>query len=134
MSRSTLTFILAVLLIPAAVFSLAYYFSMSLKADLSDLTSALDSIESSILADDGKNSEVMELSVDTFNKKWKICSERWCFFFDHEQIHQVELMRTDLVSEVRNTEYKAALITVSKIRCAFDMMSEHDALSISNFF
>lgn len=134
MSKSTIIFILAITLIPATVFSVAYYFSVSLKSDLSDLTVSLEQIEELIAGNEKISSEKLKESVDAFNKKWKKYSARWCSFFDHEQIHQVEFMRSDLESEVFNLEYSAARITVSKIKCTFDLMSKHDALNVSNFF
>jgi len=134
MSKSTMVFIVAIIFIPAAVFSVAYYFSETLKSDISLLVSNIEKIESA-MSDNSEeaNNKVAEF-MNVFNKEWEKRSMRWCFFFDHEAIHQIDLMRAELEAEVIIGEYNAATITLTGIKRAFEMLSEHDSLNVSNFF
>ncbi|MBQ8164947.1 MAG: DUF4363 family protein [Clostridia bacterium] len=134
MNKSTVMFVSAVIIIPAVVVSLAFYFSKTLKADISMLTSVMDEIDDMVVDDGYENKEYISQKLDIFNKKWKSCSEKWCFFFDHEAIHQIDIMTAEFESEIDNEKYGSALITSARIKRAFDMLSEHDTLNVSNFF
>lgn len=132
-SKSTIIFVVAIVFIPAVVFSVAYYFSVSLKSDIFELIKNVNSIEKAISEEPDTDMSV-EKFVSDFNKEWDERSERWCFFFDHEEIHQIDSMRAELEAEVKNGMYDAARITSARIKCAFEMMKKHDSLDVSNFF
>lgn len=133
MSKCTATFIIAIVFIPTAVFSLAYYFTSFLKTDISEMISDVENIEKSI-SDKVETGISAEEFVKVFNEDWKRKSEKWCFFFDHESIHQIDFMRAELEAEVGAGEYNAARITAARIKCAFEMLQAHDSLNVSNFF
>ena len=136
MSKSTIIFITAIIFIPTAVFSLAFYFSRTLKQDIDELTSKVELIENNLVFDEGDNEDNEKISMLTENLKNKgaECSNQWCFFFDHEEIHNIQMLITELETEAENGNYYAAMVSSSRIKCSLELLSKHDALDLSNFF
>ena len=136
MSKSTIIFITAIIFIPTAVFSLAFYFSRTLKQDIDELTSKVELIENNLVFDEGDNEDNEKISMLTENlkNKWAECSNQWCFFFDHEEIHNIQMLITELETEAENGNYYAAMVSSSRIKCSLELLSKHDALDLSNFF
>ena len=133
MNKSVIMFLSAIIVIPAIVFSLAFCFSKALKSDVSVLTSLLDETDGIITADSDNQDDIFK-NLNAFNKRWEKSSERWCFFLDHESIHQVDIMTAEFESEILNGRYASALITSAAIKQALKTMSEYDTLKISNLF
>ncbi|MBE7065470.1 MAG: DUF4363 family protein [Ruminococcaceae bacterium] len=136
MSKSTIVFIIAVIFIPTAVFLLAYYFSRTLKQDITELTSKVELIEANLFFDESDDEEKESIAVftDALKNKWDKCSNRWCFFFDHEEIHHIQILITELETEAKNGNYYAVSVSSARIKCSLELLSKHDALDLSNFF
>ena len=136
MSKSTIVFIISVVMIPVAVFSLAYFFSRTLNDDINALMSVVEQIDNAINSGGTDDFDVKKVVpfIEKLNEKWKKCSDRWCFFFDHEEIHNIQMIIAELEKEVESGNYYAATVSTARIKCSLELLSKHDALDLSNFF
>ena len=134
MNRGTKTFIAAIVIIPAVVFSLTFYFSKKLKNDISAISDVMNTLDEKLYSFDETGISVKDEEADMLVTVWKSHSDKWGFFIDHEIIHQIDYAISEYVCEIKTGEYASAVITSARIKASFETLSEHDTLNMSNLF